>query len=79
MIDLLVAEIPNAALGFKLIFSANPFPGHQAELTWQKEEYGGNWYRWDAKNLEGWLCPALFHYFNQAPAKIYCQAERLRS
>ncbi|NLE39705.1 MAG: hypothetical protein GX621_16930, partial [Pirellulaceae bacterium] len=27
MIDLLVADIPNAADGFRLLFSAKPFPG----------------------------------------------------
>ncbi len=56
---------------FLLIFSAQPFPGHQAELEWVREEDGGNWYRSDG--MEGWLCPALFKYFQSAPARIYCQ------
>ena len=29
MIDGLVAEIPNAGTGFRLLFSASPFPGYQ--------------------------------------------------
>lgn len=78
MIDILVSDIPNAEKGFKLLFSGNPFPGYQAELIWQRNEYGGNWYSWDQKNMEGWLCPALFKYFGEAPTKLYCKAENLR-
>jgi hypothetical protein len=74
MIDSLVKDISKAEFGFKLIFSKAPFPGYQAELVWLKEEGGGHWYRWEEQNLEGWLCPALFHYFSEAPQKIYCQA-----
>ncbi|MFB2921255.1 DUF6717 family protein [Aerosakkonema funiforme] len=77
MIDLLVQDIPNADKGFKLLFSGNPFPGYQAELVFVKQEYGGNWYCWQDKNMEGWLCPALFKYFNQTPNQIYCKAEKL--
>lgn len=75
MIDKLVENIPNAEFGFRLFFSANPFPGYQAELLWLREEYGGNWYYWQETNQEGWLCPALFQYFVVAPQKIYCKAE----
>ncbi|BAT55695.1 hypothetical protein NOS3756_46880 [Nostoc sp. NIES-3756] len=77
MIEVLIQEIPNVDEGFKLLFSASPFPGYQAELTWCREEYGGNWYAWNQNSLEGWLCPALFKYFNQPPEKIYCKAESL--
>lgn len=77
MLDILVKDIPNADRGFKLLFSANPFPGYQAELVWLREEYGGNWYRWESHHKEGWLCPALFKYFTATPPKIYCQAENL--
>jgi hypothetical protein len=47
-------------------------------MLWLKEEYGGNWYRWEAKNLEGWLCPALLKYFPEAPPKFYCKAEKMQ-
>lgn len=77
MIDALVKDIPQAEKGFRLLFSANPFPGYQAELVWVAQEYGGNWYRWEAKNMDGWLCPALFKYFSEAPKKIYCKAEKV--
>lgn len=75
MIDLLVKDIPEAEKGFRLLFAPAPFPGCQAELDWEREEVGGNWYRWGAKGLEGWLCPALFKYFEAAPKKLYCRVE----
>lgn len=74
MIDDLVKDIPNAEKGFKLIFSKTPFPGFQRKLTWIREEYEGNWYTIN-KEDEGWLCPALFKYFNEAPKEIYVKAE----
>ncbi len=75
MIDEFVSDIPGAKHGFKLYFSEFRFPGYQASLTWIREEYEGNWYRWDATGQEGWLCPALFRYFDAAPLNTYCRAE----
>lgn len=75
MIDKLVADIPNAERGWKAIFSASPFPGHEVKLEWRREESGGNWYYSDKYQMEGWLCPALFKYFNKAPHEIYVRAE----
>lgn len=77
MIDVLVKDLKSVDEGFKLLFSPQPFPGYQAELIWLREEYNGNWYRWEEKNMEGWLCPALFKYFNLPPQQIYCRAESL--
>jgi hypothetical protein len=34
MIDVLVRDIPGATNGFRLLFSAQPFPGYQKKLTW---------------------------------------------
>ncbi len=42
MIDRLVAQIPDAEKGFRLLFSATPFPGYTVKLVWRREEYGGN-------------------------------------
>ncbi len=75
MIDVLVANVPNAEKGFRLLFSATPFPGHTVKLEWSREEYGGNWYFSPAFKMEGWLCPALFKYFDTAPKEIYVKAE----
>jgi hypothetical protein len=77
MVDVLVKDISNVDEGFRLIFSAIPFPGYQAELIWLREEYSGHWYLWTEKKMEGWICPALFKYFETQPCKIYCRAESL--
>ena len=71
MLDILTAGIPTAAKGFKLIFSHQPFPGYSARFVWRCEETGGNWYSWPERDMEGWLCPALFKYFEAAPKEIY--------
>jgi hypothetical protein len=75
MIDRFTAKIPNAKNGFRLLFSPTPFPGYEIKLEWRREEYGGNWYYCPQLELEGWLCPALFKYFDKAPAELYAKAE----
>lgn len=79
MIDRLVASIPDAAAGFRLFFSAVPFPGYTVELEWRRAEAGGNWYYCAQFEMEGWLCPALFKYFTEAPPKLYVRAEPISS
>jgi hypothetical protein len=79
MLDRLTADISDAENGFTLIFSPTPFPGYEAELEWRREEYGGNWYFSPQYQIEGWLCPALFKYFDVAPKKLYVKAEKRRS
>jgi len=78
MIDDLVKDIPYARSGFRLLFSSLPFSGYRVELTRVREEYGGYWYRVKDRRAEGWLCPALFRYFETAPESIYVKAERSR-
>ena len=77
MIDRLVERVPDAATGFRLLFSSEPFPGYQVELVNLRPEYRGTWYRWEENNAEGWLCPALLKYFSTAPARLYPRAEPL--
>ena len=73
MIDDLVVDLSNPRQGFRMLFSAAPFPGFQRRLEWVREEMGGNWYKTDQPVTEGWLCPALFRYFDGAPPEIYIQ------
>jgi hypothetical protein len=73
ILDKLTAHIPNAAAGVTVLFSANPFPGAKYEFHWRREEFGGHWYADPASGLEGWLCPALFKYFDKAPDRIYAE------
>ena len=73
IIDKMVEGIENAQNGFTLLFSASPFPGYQLELEKQREEFGGHWYFSKKLDKEGWLCPALFKYFDDAPDTLYAQ------
>ena len=75
MIDDLVKDIPDARDGFRLLFSATPFPGYQKRLTWKRAEADGNWYTSDNPPLGGWLGSALLRYFGRAPALLYVKAE----
>jgi hypothetical protein len=75
IIDRMVVDIPNANAGVTILFSARPFPSYQFEFEWRREEFGGNWYFSPAHNLEGWLCPALFKYFESAPERIFVQVK----
>lgn len=75
MLTQLTADIPDADKGFRLIFSPQPFPGFMAKLEWRREELGGNWYFCPQLGIEGWLCPALFKYFDKAPPELYGKAE----
>ena len=73
IIERMVAGLNRPEAGFTLIFSASPFPGHQAIFEWRRSEMGGNWYYNAQLDAEGWLCPALFKYFAEAPQRIYAQ------
>lgn len=75
MIDLLARDIPGATNGFRLLFSALPFPGYQKKLTWQRGDMGGNYYKLGDPPMEGWLCPAMFRYYRSAPKELYVKAE----
>ena len=75
IIDRMAEHIPDAANGVTILFSATPFPGGQHELAWRREESGGNWYFSSHFGLEGWLCPALFKYFDAAPESIFVQVK----
>ena len=73
IIDVMTSQIEGAEEGFALIFSAQPFPGSTLELLRVREEFGGWWYRSEALDMEGWLCPALFLYFEEAPGQLHCK------
>ena len=75
MIDKLVSGIPDADKGFRLIFSAQEFPGYTHKLEWKRKDTSGNWYYCPQFDAEGWLCPALFKFFKNRPTEIYVKAE----
>ena len=63
--------------GFRLTFSPYAYPKHTHSLTWTGEAYDGNTYICDQNKMEGWLCPALFCYFDNAPEKLYFHTDRI--
>lgn len=76
-LDALTAHIPNAKAGFRLIFSARPFPGFALNFKLQRAEFDGHWYACEQVGGEGWLCPALLKYFDAAPPELYAKAEAI--
>lgn len=60
--------------GFTMLFSARPFPGATLTLLRRESESGGTWYYAQKYLMRGWLCPALFLYFDYAPEELYVQA-----
>lgn len=69
----IIESIVGDATAFTAIFAAEAFPGSQHVLTRGRAEHGGFWYHHVATNRDGWLCPALFRYFAEAPPEIHIQ------
>jgi len=77
--DDVLAELAGVHPGgesFTVLFSSGPFPGHTHSVTRTRTEGGGNWYTLDGTDKEGWLCPALFRYYDEAPEKLYIQVKK---
>ena len=73
IIDVMVEQLENAEGGFILTFSHLPFPGNDLELVRQHEDGGGWWYHSPVLDMDGWLCPALFLYYEDAPIRLYAK------
>ena len=67
--------ITTGETGFRLLFSAGEFPRYDAKFIWLRAADGGNYYTAEGTDLEGWLCPALLEYFDEAPKEIYARFE----
>lgn len=61
----------------RMVFSANTFPGEHAVARRLHPEHGGTWY--EAQGRQGWLCPALFHFFPEAPEQIHVRVEPMEA
>ena len=68
-------EKKNIQEKFKLTFSPVPFPGYEVKLDWLHKEMDGNWYRSEDLDISGWLCPALYKYFDEAPINLYIKID----
>ena len=73
IMDVISEQVQDGKNGFTLVFSSRPFPGHQITLEWLRPEYDGNTYRCRELGMDGWLCPALLKYFDEAPQEIYAE------
>jgi hypothetical protein len=71
------AGVEYAREGFRLTFSAEPFPGATLRLKRQDREHGGYWYVNEATGQRGWLCPATLHYFDKHPLELHAKFETL--
>jgi|TARA_B100001741_G_scaffold169171_1_gene139768 hypothetical protein len=79
IIDVMVERIENADDGFALTFSHLPFPGHDLELVRRHTEAGGWWYHSPVLEMDGWLCPALFLYYDEAPERLFAKFKEIES
>ena len=70
---ILASAIPGCEQRFRLLFSHLAFAGHQLVAERGEPMAGGYWYDWKAIDVQGWLCPALFKYFKEAPEKLYVE------
>jgi hypothetical protein len=77
LLDQLTQDIPNAEKGFRLLFSAQSFPGHTHKMIWKRKDGSGNWYYSQEFKTEGWLCPALLKFFPSPPKEIYIKTESI--
>lgn len=69
IIDFILGNSNNTTL----LFSATDFPeAHKAELIGLSDENGGAWYK--LNDIEGWLCPTLFAFFETAPQTLFVKA-----
>ena len=79
IIEILVKDIPNAEQGFTMLFSSDIFPESTGMTKVERPDAGnGTWYYCPSLDKTGWLCPALFKYFDRAPEQLYAKAEPLK-
>lgn len=76
-IDDMLDALSSGGTKINLVFSSNPFPGFDITMTRLHEEMGGYWFKCEELNMNGWLCPAMFKYFEDAPEKIYAKFKNI--
>tara|TARA_B100001245_G_C22495242_1_gene251326 strand:- start:144 stop:497 length:354 start_codon:yes stop_codon:yes gene_type:complete len=73
VLEKMVEQVEEIGDRLNLVFSSIPFPGSEFCLRFVREETEGFVYRWEEKNLQGWLSPSLRNYFPEPSPKIYLQ------
>ena len=66
-------NIKDLSVGFSLIFSKQPLPQFDLILQLIKPDGNNGHFYAPVNELERlvWLCPAMLHYFSEAPKNIY--------
>jgi len=78
ILEKMAAQVKGVGDRLNIVFSSIPFPGSEFCLGFVREETEGFVYRWEEKNLQGWLSPSLRNYFPEPPPKIYLQLMRIQ-
>ena len=73
ILESIVEQVEKVEDRLNLVFASIPFPGSEFCLEFVREETEGFVYRWEEKNLQGWLSPSLRNYFPEPPPEIYLQ------
>jgi len=71
IINKAVANLRNPGAGFTVLFSKTGVPSPNVVLIKLHSESGGIWYEQKGTGMKGWLCPALFKYYTEAPEKLF--------
>ena len=71
-----IPEIIAAIVGprvdrFTITFTADRTASHDNVLLRMTPEDGGHWYKLGGTTMNGWLCPVLLEYFDEAPLELY--------
>jgi hypothetical protein len=48
------------------------------KLSWLRGDRSGNFYKLDDPPMEGWICPAMFKYYREAPKTLYVKADGVK-
>lgn len=76
MLNIWEKQLHASNKGLVITFSEHYFPGINFCIDWVRQDVVGNWYESKIFGFQGWLCPALFKYFNQAPKQIFAKIEK---
>lgn len=76
LIDRLVAGIPNASGGFRLILSSQRNSTADVEVVLLEEQDDFCCYRSERLDCMAWFCREALKAFDEAPSTIYMRAER---
>ena len=71
IIDRAVQHLNQPETGFTVLFNNTGLPQADIILNKLNEEAGGNWYKCETTGMTGWICPALYKYYPEAPEKLF--------